>query len=670
MKSFYSTILLLTCLVAGAQQKPPFTMSPKFIHPGDKVVISYRTGDGSSLDGQKTVTGIIYLYVNHKWIADDLNLQKNDTAWVDSYTIPEGCGLLVCKFKGENGMVDNGRQKYIYASLVGQKDGPEMPGAYVGWAKLRYSPFANEVPQLVNNDSIADDVFIYWIKMELKYHPESRIVYFYDALRAVAKAYAPDVANAKIRKELASVSKLDNIDESILLKVQEGYSSLLGDKQRADSMEQVILSKYPKGILARDKAINQLYTKMSIDEKVAQWPQFVKDFPIAKFKGVHSWSSDLFYTKLYSSITFNPIVKSNDYSILDKMVPESPLSCLFDFHRHVINTPVVNKLFIDNKKLTPEFLLPYSTLIINRVILSEDDRELAAENFCSPKEWKARVKKQFTTTFQSHALILSLVGQYQQAFEFAEPLVEEFGYKNSDFNNLYVQLLQKTGKDNQVMPYIKGSLMENAATPEMIDLLKKDYVAQHKSEQGFDAYMESFKSKENVKASEEEWKQGLTRKEIEPFKLERMDGEIVDIAKLKGKIIILDFWATWCAPCKAAMPGMQLAVKKYANDPDVVFLFIATQEFNPNYKEQIKKFIDEKGFTFNILYDGLNPETKKLDLVYEKYAQSIGFSGIPQKMIIGKDGLLRWRSTGYNGSPTGLADEISYIIELLKKESK
>jgi len=45
------------------------------------------------------------------------------------------------------------------------------------------------------------------------------------------------------------------------------------------------------------------------------------------------------------------------------------------------------------------------------------------------------------------------------------------------------------------------------------------------------------------------------------------------------------------------------------------------------------------------------------------------FSGIPQKMIIDGNGMVRWTSTGYMGSPSALADEISYVIELLKKEN-
>jgi hypothetical protein len=77
----------------------------------------------------------------------------------------------------------------------------------------------------------------------------------------------------------------------------------------------------------------------------------------------------------------------------------------------------------------------------------------------------------------------------------------------------------------------------------------------------------------------------------------------------------------------------------------------------------------DKNYDFEVLLDA-HRSTKDKDLVYATYAAAFNFSGIPQKMIIDGDGNLRWRSTGYGGSPSALADEIGFVIDLLKKESK
>ncbi|MCB9136642.1 MAG: redoxin domain-containing protein [Anaerolineales bacterium] len=81
------------------------------------------------------------------------------------------------------------------------------------------------------------------------------------------------------------------------------------------------------------------------------------------------------------------------------------------------------------------------------------------------------------------------------------------------------------------------------------------------------------------------------------FTLENLDGEQVSLADLRGKVVLLNFWATWCGPCRIEMPTLQSRHEKY---PEQLAL-IAIDFDEP--KENVAAFVKELGLTFPVLLD-------------------------------------------------------------------
>jgi peroxiredoxin len=122
--------------------------------------------------------------------------------------------------------------------------------------------------------------------------------------------------------------------------------------------------------------------------------------------------------------------------------------------------------------------------------------------------------------------------------------------------------------------------------------------------------------------------------EIAPaFTCRTIDGKTIDINKLHGKVIWINFFATWCPPCNEELPVLQKEVwERYRNNPDFVLVILGRE----HSEKQLKDYVARKHFKMPFAPD---PERK----IFSLYASQ----NIPRNIIIGKDGRITFQSTGY-----------------------
>lgn len=78
--------------------------------------------------------------------------------------------------------------------------------------------------------------------------------------------------------------------------------------------------------------------------------------------------------------------------------------------------------------------------------------------------------------------------------------------------------------------------------------------------------------------------------------MQKTDGTAFSLNDVRGKVVFLNLWATWCPPCVGEMPGIQQLYDKFSDNPDVAFVLVSNES-----AETIRKFVERKGYTFPVL---------------------------------------------------------------------
>jgi len=119
------------------------------------------------------------------------------------------------------------------------------------------------------------------------------------------------------------------------------------------------------------------------------------------------------------------------------------------------------------------------------------------------------------------------------------------------------------------------------------------------------------------------------------FKLATISGEEFYLSDYKGKVVMLNFWATWCAPCREEIPDLVNLQAKYNKDG----LEIVGITLNSGSVSKIQKFVDKKQINYTILTDFGNNETHAVNNLY---SQAVGqrLSTVPTTLLIDREGYI------------------------------
>lgn len=273
-------------------------------------------------------------------------------------------------------------------------------------------------------------------------------------------------------------------------------------------------------------------------------------------------------------------------------------------------------------------------------------------------DWNNFMKMAVYPYYETFAKILFAQGKTNSALCYLEKALQNRNIENliPEEAQLYTSLLVAEHQNEKAYQLLLRNVELGKATDVMIAQFRKLYT--QLTGKDADLVMDSIQKNVNSRYVQEVSKTMITGRQAFNFNLKTLNGSSVSLESLRGKVVVLDFWATWCIPCVKSLPMMNKLREK---NRDVVFLFIVTGEDGSEAVKRINDFMKKHQFNFTVLMDEPEKNNPKRFVAVSNYK----VTGIPTKVVIDKKGTLRFFSTGFT-SENEFINELQAMIEVTK----
>ncbi|WP_051907721.1 TlpA disulfide reductase family protein [Flavimarina sp. Hel_I_48] len=597
-------------------------------------------GESVRLKYKKAATGtakvdlqsILYVIVDDEVYAQDLNVENGDTTFIETIKIPDSATAIAFLFKADKKMDTNNDSGYVYELY--DKDGNEIPGStlsalhfksgmgsYLAEIKFQPEEAAEQLKSSFKNNSANKEKLI----------PE-----YFGFIKRADDTLAKNLA-AEYSERYKNKTNLSEEDYDQLTSLYR----ILGNEDASDSIQQLATKDYAMGTIANEKSYRELLELTTVEEKEGKFAEIDTSFEKSSWIRPHA----------LQQLAVGYMEKGNTEKFLQyasKIEDKDQLASLYNYQAW--------EMAGQDKQLDFALKISKRSLDLMEELLENPENK---PNYLTESQFKDQLEGSEKMYIDTYAFILFKEGKIKDALSYQEKAIGNG--KNPETNEHYIQYLIADHQYDKAQSNAEVFIKENAATTKIKEFLKEAYTNGGKKQEDFEGYLIALEETAKKKAKSD-LKESMIDDEAPQFSLINLDGEQVTLADLKGKTVVLDFWATWCGPCKSSFPGMQMAVDKFKDDPNVAFLFVDTWESSTGEErmESVSEFIKQNKYSFNVLMDVPLEEGSREYKVVSEY----GVDGIPTKFVLGPDGRVKFKAVGYSGSTDALASEIELMIEL------
>lgn len=620
---YFALIGLLFLGLSSHAQKDLVEIVPEKPEIGQIVTIAFKAKN------KDLAPTLLFSYSNFFEMPNSISLQLSGDQWQTSFVVPRYAKYASFYIKqGDSVYRPDAKSHY---EIIFHKENKPVFDTYL----YKSYSLASQMGKTADSLKIKTNQLI---EKELALYPNN----YAAKLKLLANKMADDKANdAKYLSEgLAIVdqklqenpTQMGNINQ-----VTMGYL-ILGQNAKIDTLRDMILKKYPKSEVAYEFMYERAYKTKNELEKIKKLENLLAyetDGESSSQSGIHQLLFE-YYAK-----------KKNEEKALfhARGVAAVKNPWLPKELKELANTLALNEIALDTAKLYAE-----------RALRMVNDYPFGVIRYFPEYNYiPGYVANKPVLVEEQKGEILSIIGNIyvrQKKYELAEKALTAATALSKNiavYDNL-AYLYEQTKRPKLAFDAYRKILLKMPVDSAMLQNFKRNYIAYHGKLDGYD---------EQLSLVLKEWEQ-QTLPKLQATKVNAiapiftnvydMQGKLVDPVRLKNKVVVLDFWATWCVPCIEGFPYMQKVYDEYKGNPDVVFMIMNSG--SKNTLQDAISWVKQNKFTFPIYYND------------RKLAEAFNVTTIPSTFIIDKAGIIQYKTVGFEGAimQPKLALEIKDIL--------
>jgi len=606
-------------------------MSPAQPKVGDTVKISYIPGKSSPLLTAEKVMMMAQYYPdnsNNQYLSDihlqEISMQKEGKKWITEIQIHNTTGCVLFNFASDTYIDCN--DKKAWDLIVYNENNKPIKNAYTALARTyMHSIFMKREKNIITA--------LNYLKKEQTLYP--------DNLRGLTDSwiYRYDIAKDDTDKQARINAEIDSLIATFpkhieVLEAAHQYFDLAGDKQKAASILQAIRKIDPKNLILAFADLTKFHLMKNPAQQIQEGKKLL----------LKTTNKELLEPIQYFLIEV--MLNSQQWDDAVKFVNNIPDQSASILHLISLNLMKAEKNLLSAEKFSRQSIALLSTK-------SNKNRP----SVLPIKKWKIRKLNYRISALDTYGFIEYKLGKLTEANNTLTEVYEITKGNKPEINEHYIRCLEGLNKQDKVLKIARKAIEENHANDAIITIFKKISIEKTGDAAESDSIIAAARIKGFKNRKKEIADHLIANAESAPaFVLKTLNGKEISLNSLKGKTVIVDFWATWCSSCKSSFPYLQKFWEQHKNNPEVMVVAVNCWEEKES-KERIKiikKFMKDHNYTFPVLIDQSN-----------KVVSAFKVSGLPTKMIVGPDGKIYFKDIGFVKT---MVQDMNIELDLIKQK--